>query len=53
MRSSMKISGIKLLTNSDGQDLVAEVLRSVNLRTVVFGRAVLSHNGLESQESAV
>jgi AraC-like DNA-binding protein len=37
----MRISGIKLLTNFDGQDLVTEVLRSVNMRTVVFGRAVL------------
>jgi len=37
----MKISGIKLLTNFEGQDLVTEVLRSVNMTTVVFGRAVL------------
>ena len=37
----MKISGIKLLTNFDGEDLVTEVLRSVSMQTVVFGRAVL------------
>lgn len=37
----MKISGIKLLTNFDDKDLVTEVLRSVSMQTVVFGRAVL------------
>jgi AraC-like DNA-binding protein len=37
----MKISGIKLLTNFDGKDLVTEILRSVSMQTVVFGRAVL------------
>lgn len=36
----MKTSGIPLL-NFDGQDFVAEILRSVSIRTVVFGRAVL------------
>jgi AraC family transcriptional regulator, alkane utilization regulator len=37
----MKPSGIRLLTNFADQDLVAEILRSVTLKTVVFGRAVL------------
>src|SRR5580700_7128008 len=37
----MKPSGIRLLTNFADQDLVAEILRSVTMKTVVFGRAVL------------
>jgi AraC-like DNA-binding protein len=37
----MKRSGIKLLTNLAGEDLVTEVLRSVTMKTVVFGRAEL------------
>src|ERR1700737_2754720 len=37
----MKPSGIKLLTNFAGEDLVTEILRSVTLKTVVFGRAQL------------
>jgi AraC-like DNA-binding protein len=37
----MTISGIKLLTNFDGKDSVTEILRSVSMQTVVFGRAVL------------
>ena len=32
-------SGIKILTNFDGEDFVTEVLRSVTMKTVVFGRA--------------
>jgi AraC-like DNA-binding protein len=36
----MKASGIPLL-NFTGHDLVAEILRSISIRTVVFGRAVL------------
>ena len=36
----MSASGIPLL-NFDGHDFVAEILRSVSIRTVVFGRAVL------------
>ena len=36
----MKTSGIPLL-NFDGQDLVTEILRSISIQTVVFGRAVL------------
>lgn len=36
----MKTSGIPLL-NFDGQDFVAEILRSISIKTVVFGRAVL------------
>lgn len=36
----MNASGIPLL-NFEEQDLVAEILRSVSIRTVVFGRAVL------------
>jgi hypothetical protein len=37
----MKPSGIKLLTNFAGEDLVTEVLGSVTMKTVVFGRAEL------------
>jgi AraC-like DNA-binding protein len=37
----MKRSGIKLLTNFAGDDLVTEILRSVTMKTVVFGRAEL------------
>lgn len=37
----MKRSGIRLLTNFAPQDFVTEVLRSVTLKTVVFGRAEL------------
>ena len=37
----MPISGIKLLTNFADRDLVTEILRSVTLKTVVFGRAEL------------
>src|ERR1700680_1635450 len=37
----MKPSGIKLLTSFAGQDLVTEILRSITLKTVVFGRAQL------------
>jgi AraC-like DNA-binding protein len=37
----MKRSGIRLLTNFASQDLVTEILRSVTLKTVVFGRAEL------------
>jgi AraC family transcriptional regulator, alkane utilization regulator len=37
----MQISGIKLLTNFVDDDLVTEILRSVTLKTVVFGRAEL------------
>jgi AraC-like DNA-binding protein len=37
----MKRSGIKLLTNFAGEDLVTEILRSVTMKTVVFGRAEL------------
>lgn len=36
----MSASGIPLL-NFDGHDFVADILRSVSIRTVVFGRAVL------------
>jgi AraC-like DNA-binding protein len=38
---SMPSTGIKLLTNFAEGDLVAEILRSVTLKTVVFGRAEL------------
>jgi AraC-like DNA-binding protein len=38
---SMPSSGIKLLTNFADGDLVAEILHSVTLKTVVFGRAEL------------
>jgi len=37
----MQISGIKLLTNFADRDLVTDILRSVTLKTVVFGRAEL------------
>jgi len=37
----MKPSGIKLLTNFAGEDLVTEILGSVTMKTVVFGRAEL------------
>jgi AraC-like DNA-binding protein len=37
----MKPSGIKLLTNFAPEDLVTEALRSVTMKTVVFGRAEL------------
>jgi AraC-like DNA-binding protein len=37
----MKLSGIKLLTNFAGHDVVTEILRSVTMNTVVFGRAEL------------
>jgi AraC-like DNA-binding protein len=37
----MKRSGIRLLTNFAPQDFVTEILRSVTLKTVVFGRAEL------------
>jgi len=37
----MKPSSIKLLTNFAGEDLVTEILGSVTLKTVVFGRAQL------------
>ena len=37
----MRRSGIRLLTNFDSQDFVTEILRSVTLKTVVFGRAEL------------
>jgi AraC-like DNA-binding protein len=37
----MKRSGIRLLTNFASEDLVTEILRSVTLKTVVFGRAEL------------
>jgi AraC-like DNA-binding protein len=37
----MPISGIKLLTHAEDGDLVTEILRSVTLKTVVFGRAEL------------
>lgn len=37
----MRASGIKLLTNFEGRDMVTEVLRSVTMKTVVFGRAEL------------
>jgi len=36
-----KRSGIPLLTNFAEQDTVTEILRSVTMKTVVFGRAVL------------
>ena len=37
----MPTLGIKLLTNFGEEDLVTEILRSVTLKTVVFGRAEL------------
>ena len=37
----MKRSGIKLLTNFAGEDLVTDILQSVTMKTVVFGRAEL------------
>jgi hypothetical protein len=37
----MQISSIKLLTNFADRDLVIDILRSVILKTVVFGRAEL------------
>ena len=37
----MKPSGIKLLTNFASEDLVTEILGSVTMKTVVFGRAEL------------
>ena len=37
----MQRSGIRLLTNFADRDLVAEILRSVTLKTVVLGRAEL------------
>src|SRR5437868_10443352 len=43
VQTSMKRtrSGIRLLTNFAPQDFVAEILRSISLKTVVFGRAEL------------
>jgi AraC-like DNA-binding protein len=37
----MKRSGIRLLTNFAPQDFVTEILQSISLKTVVFGRAEL------------
>jgi hypothetical protein len=42
----MKPSGIKLLTNFAGEDLVTEILGSVTMKTVVFGRAELQPRGV-------
>jgi Cupin len=48
VKLSMPTSRVKLLTNFRDGDLVTEILRSVTLKTVVFGRAELrSPWGLE------
>lgn len=41
VQPSMNRSGIKLLTNFASEDLVTEILQSVTMKTVVFGRAEL------------